>query len=163
MVYLVGVDHQVQHNGQPMTPKREEATRAFYTFLELKAKDLNISMFAEEFNDDALRNSCASAATVRDLAHRLGLKHRFCEPTRQERKELGISKDRDRREQFWLSCLEPHLNSETILFVCGADHLESFQNKLLGKGVKAKILPEQYGIGLAPLVITEQYGNFLDL
>lgn len=163
MVYLLGVDHQVQHNGLAMTPERENATRDFCMFLELKIKNLNISMFAEEFNEDALRISRASVAIVRDVAARLGLKHLYCDPTRQERKELGSSNDLDRREQFWLSRLEPHLNGETILFVCGADHLESFQKKLLDNGVKAEILPEQYGIGLPPLVITEKSGVFLDL
>lgn len=163
MVYLVGVDHQVQHNGLDMTPERESATRVFCTFLKLKATSLNISMFAEELNEDALCRSRASIAIVRDVANRLGLKHLYCDPNCRERKELGSNNDLDRREQFWLSRLEPHLDSETILFVCGAGHLESFQKKLFDKGVKAEILPEQYGVGLPSLVIMEKSGVFLDL
>ncbi len=163
MVYLLGVDHQVQHNGPPMTPDRDHATHDFCMFLKSQAKDLNISMLAEEFSEDALRISKAHVAIVKDVAHSLGLKHLFCDPTRRERVELGINNDLDRREQFWLSRLEHHCNSETILLVCGAGHLESFREKLQDKGVKAKVLPDQFGIGLPPLMITEKSGVFLDL
>ncbi|HQY59347.1 MAG: hypothetical protein WBB60_16915 [Nitrospira sp.] len=162
MVYLLGVGHQVQHNGPPMTPEREHATRDFCTFLKSRAKDLNISMLAEEFSEDALRISKAHVAIVKDVAHSLGLKHLFCDPTRQERVERGINNNLESREQYWLSRLEHHYDSETILLVCGADHLESFREKLQDKGVKAEILPDQFGIGLPPLMITEKSGVFLD-
>lgn len=162
MVYLIGVDHQVQHNGPPMTPDRETATRNFCKVLKLSAKKLNISILAEEFNEDALRISKASTATVRDAADCLGLKHLFCDPTRQERKDLGINNDRDLRERFWLSRLGIHLNNETILFVCGADHLESFRRKLLDNGVTAEILAEQHGIGLPPPETILKSRAFLD-
>ena len=163
MVYLLGVDHQVQHSGLPMTPERDKATRDFCTFLKSMVKDLNISMLVEEFNEDALRMNNVSISIVKNVAEGVELKHLYCDPTRQERKALGIDNDLDRREQFWLSRLEPHLNYERILLVCGASHLESFQRRLLDKGVKAEVLPAQFGVGLPPLGTTEMFGTFLDL
>ncbi len=150
MVYLVGVDHQVQHNGASMSPERERATRDFSAFLESKAEALGITILAEEFTADLLKLNRASTATVQKVAIGLGVRHVFCDPTRTEREELGIHKDNDRREDFWLSYIEKHLKCETILFVCGPQHLETFKSKLGKKGVQAEILPEQFGIGLPP-------------
>jgi hypothetical protein len=162
MVYLVGVDHQVQHNGPPMSQARKDATLDFSTFLKAKAKELNISMLAEEFNEDALKGSQASTATVNEVAKELGLKHLFCDPTYIQRKELGIYKDNHKRECFWLSCLEDHLVCEKIIFVCGRDHLESFEAKLVEKGFRAEILPEKFGIGLPRLMYTIGGSNLLE-
>ncbi len=60
LVCLLGVDHQVQHSGLPMTPERDKETRDFCAFLKSMVKDLNISMLAEEFNEDALRMNAYS-------------------------------------------------------------------------------------------------------
>lgn len=153
MVYLIGVDHQVQNNGGSMSPERRRAIGDFSAFLDSKAKELDVTMLAEEFNEDLVKSNRASNATVQKVAMHLGLKHLFCDPTRTEREELGIHDDNDRREDFWLSCIEKHLKRERILFVCGAQHLETFKSQLIKKGVHAEILPERFGIGLPPPTI----------
>ena len=81
LLYLVGVDHQVQHDGPTMIPEREQAISSFCQFLETKAKELRISMLAEELNEDALEMSRASRSTVQEVAKRIGLRHLFCDPT----------------------------------------------------------------------------------
>jgi hypothetical protein len=147
MIYLVGVDHQIQYRGSNMTPEREEATRAFKEFIVAKSKQLNVSLIAEEFNEDVVKRNHASSVTLMEVASQLGIDHRFSDPTVQQRKDLGIGKDLDRREEFWITSLKDALNRD-IIFVCGAAHLNTFRKKLTAKGLEAEILPEQFGIGL---------------
>lgn len=109
-------------------------------------------LLAEEFNEDALKISRASESTVRGIAKQLGIRHLFCDPTSAQRKELGIGKDIDLRENYWLACLNEH-RTENILFVCGAGHLETFGNKLIQDGYQVQVLSEQFGIGLPPPII----------
>jgi hypothetical protein len=45
MIYLVGVDHQVQHDGPTMIPEWEKAISDFCHFLEVKAKEKTFSGF----------------------------------------------------------------------------------------------------------------------
>lgn len=152
-IYLVGVDHQVQHNGPTMIPEREKAISDFCDFLEAKSKELRISVMAEEFNEDALELSRASKSTVQQIAERLGLKHLYCDPTKNMRIKLGIHNDRDLREEYWLSCLNDYIKAERILFVCGLEHLDTFHQKLTLKGLPAIKLLETFGIGLPPPIL----------
>jgi hypothetical protein len=160
IVYLVGVDHQVQHDGPTMILEREKATSDFCQFLETKANEFHITLIAEELNEDALKLSRASKSTVQDVAKRLGLIHLFCDPTIAERKQLRIHKDQDLREEHWLSRLSNYRDGETILFVCGADHLETFSKKLTTtKRSESVILPEKFGIGLPAPILPAQSGG----
>lgn len=157
MIYLVGVDHQVQYNSGSMSQERKSEILKFTQFIELKSKELKISMLAEEFNDEAVRRNRASSSILQEIAQRFGFKHAFCDPTTAERKELDIGDDKDLREQFWVSRLDSYLESENILLVCGASHLESFKTKLDAKGIRVEILPETFGMGLPAPVVT--YGT----
>jgi hypothetical protein len=149
MVYLVGVDRQLQHNGSrpPMSAVRSDAIERFSKFLVSTSAELKISLFAEEFNEEQLIHAEGSRATVRDVAHRLGAKHRFCDPLWIQRRHLRLQLD-DRREEFWLWYLGDYLYSETILFVCGQQHLQQVYTKLQAKGVRTAILPERWGTAL---------------
>jgi hypothetical protein len=162
MIYLIGVDHQVQHDGPTLISEREKAIAEFSIFLKSKAKALNITMLAEELNEDSLKGSRASESTVREIAKQLGLKHLFCDPTRAQRKELGINKDIDLRENYWLSGLEDYRTEKNILFVCGAGHLETFGQKLIKAGYQVDILPEKFGIGLPTPIIFSSSAVMID-
>jgi hypothetical protein len=138
-----------------MTPERETATQAFTEFLVTKSKDLNISLIAEELNEDVVKRNHISSVTAVEVAKQLGIDHRFSDPTAQQRKELEIGKNIDRREDFWLSSLKDDFNRE-IIFICGASHLETFQKRLAAKGLQVAILPEQFGVGLpAPILFND--------
>jgi hypothetical protein len=149
MVYLIGVDRQLQHNGSrpPMTAARREATHRLSQFLVAKGAELKISLFAEEFNEEDLARADGSAVTVRDVAHRLRAKHRFVEPVWSQRRLLRLHHT-DRREEFWLWFLGDYLYSETILLVCGESHLQNVCAKLRARRVQATILPECRGRAL---------------
>jgi hypothetical protein len=151
MVYLLGVNHQVQHNGCEMTLAREKQILELSNFLRAKASKLSVSVFAEEFSEYLMQTNKATIATVRKAAEDLGIKHVFCDPDSTERVKAGIKHgDNDKRELFWLARLEDY-KDRTIFFVCGDDHLASFHAKLVARGFQASILPERFGIGLPPL------------
>jgi hypothetical protein len=130
-----------------MSALRLDATRRLSTFLLAKGMELKISLFAEQFNEDDLAHADGSTVTVRDVARRLGAKHRFFEPVWTQRRLLRLHFD-DRREAFWLWYLGDYLYTDTILFVCGVKHLHSVFAKLRARGVHATILPERWGAGL---------------
>ena len=151
LVYLVGVDHLIQHTCSMWADKEEQIER-FSAFLARKARDLKISGLAEEFNDELLRINHTQISTVAAVAQSLGLEHLFCEPNTQEKEALGISdndtpENRDARERFWLERLRP-LCGKRVLFVCGDEHLHSFRAKLREAGIPAKIIAEGWGKGL---------------
>jgi hypothetical protein len=114
VIYLLGVDHQVQYRGPAVTPDREKATKEFSEFIEAKSKELKISLIAEELSEDVIRRNHASSVTAMEVAKQLGIDHRFCDPTKNQRKELDIGQDIDRREEFWLSCLKDYLDRGTF-------------------------------------------------
>jgi hypothetical protein len=116
---------------------------------------LNVTLIAEEFNEDVIKRNHATSVTAKEVAKQLGIDHRFSDPTVQQRKDLGIGKDLDRREEFWIRSLKDDLNRD-IIFICGADHLDTFHKKLTANGLEVEILPEQFGVGLpAPTLFSD--------
>lgn len=103
------------------------------------------------------------------VARRLNLPHVFCEPNYTERQELGlragdemvdhvngIANRTDRgflevqseevrkqfavRESFWVTRLAPHdPDTNSVVFICGADHCETFSETLRQKGLEARL------------------------
>ncbi len=97
MVYLIGIDHLMQYNNY-IVP--ENLFIQFREYLSSKALELNISLMAEEFSEEALYQVyCAAEATVKSVADRLGIAHRFCDPEESDRKQLGIPHFADIKEQ----------------------------------------------------------------
>ena len=90
MIYLIGVDHKIQHDGKNSYNKNKR--KAFSDYIVNKVKDLSICLLAEEFNEDALDQSSANESTVRKVAKKIGVDHRFCDPGYEIRRELGIPK-----------------------------------------------------------------------
>lgn len=145
MVFLVGVDHIIQHNGFSW-PKKESAINEFSEYLESKVQELKVAVIAEEFSDETLRINNVPMSTAQMVAQRLGLKHVLCDPDSKERKARGISND-DERENIWIERLSDAID-ETILFICGDSHLESFKDKLLSRGVATEIISRGWGTEL---------------
>ncbi|MAZ67631.1 hypothetical protein CL652_02580 [bacterium] len=161
MIYLIGVDHYLQHDGNESA--KPELRSAFKNFLKNEITALGVDVIAEEFNEDAIRWSMASHSTLGRLAEELRITHLYCEPTIQERKELEIpsygqikktlglsptipieeeirmvsEKQKEYfapRENFWLNKLTPFL-SDTVLFVLGSKHMDSFSSLLEQKAI----------------------------
>lgn len=145
MVFIVGVDHIIQHNGFSWAAKLS-AIKVFSEYLEKIAQDFDVTVIAEEFSEESLRINHVPMSTAQIVAKRINLKHLFCDPNREERKALGISNDDD-RERIWVERLRDVIN-ETILFICGDRHLVSFKDKLLSEGVAIEIISQGWGAEL---------------
>ncbi len=88
MIYLIGVKHEFQHDGNSCV---DIASRnKFSAFLKNKAKEYNVALLAEEFNEDCLKNSKGNISIVKKAAEELKIKHRFCELSKDERKAKNI-------------------------------------------------------------------------
>lgn len=87
MIYLIGVNHIVQHNGNGSNP---DVNAEFSEFLKDNIIQLGITFCAEEFNEEALEMSNASESTLLRIARELQIEHRYCDPDSTERRKLGI-------------------------------------------------------------------------
>ena len=145
MVHLVGVDHMIQHGGA-MTEVKKRFVDVFAVYLESSARELKVTEIAEEFSQDALGKSNTIYCTAREVAAKLGIRHRFCDPTAEERRQYDIFTD-DHREQFWLRRLSGP-KEEDILFICGDNHIENFSRRLTEAGYSNKILSRRWGFEL---------------
>jgi len=95
MVYIIGIDHLLQYNG----PVPEYLLEEFRNFLSARIIEFNISVIAEEFNEEFLFEVLgATEATAKIVAGKSGVDHIFCDPEEHERKVLGIPYYADVRE-----------------------------------------------------------------
>ena len=163
MVYLIGVNHQVQFTNRS---SNLSLINNFTSLLEKTALDKDIFLIAEEFSMDALKLWQASACTARDVSKKLKIKHLFCDPSKKEQKKLGYPTQEERakeagsnlaldiqevekkyfpiRENYWFKKIEPYIN-ENILFVCGQSHIESFSVLLKKNKIDCEILSQNWG------------------
>lgn len=169
MIYLLGVDHQVQHQ------KDIQISKNFLFYLTKKVKELNITVIGEEWSSELLEENGVTTTTPQDVARELNIAHIFCNPNSEEMKILGIpnreaiknklgikglvflNSYEDKqiiaeqrkyfpiKERFWLNKIKNRLR-ENIIFVCGTDHLKSFGKLLSDSGCKFQILPKRFDI-----------------
>lgn len=113
MIYLIGVDHKIQHNGIGCADL--SLRNKFSAFLKDKIQEYGITLLAEEFNEDCLKN-LKDIATIKNVAEELKIEHRFCELSENERKVRKIlSPSEIYSEKLNIhsySGLKPNLNKE---------------------------------------------------
>lgn len=131
MIYLIGVDHIVQHD------RSHKETKRFIPYLEDKIISLGIKFVGEEWNEDAEMIGIFKTTTVQDIARDYKVKHEFCDPRKGETENRSFAV----REKFWYKKILNRVDDEMI-FICGSEHLPSFSKFLKSKGVYVKILPE---------------------
>ena len=158
-VYIVGTDHDMQHDApsrRAAPDKVQRARREFQAYLYTLVDRLKLQVIAEEFSQQALDGYNAES-TVRPVADKLGIEHRFCDPGATERVELGLPhpfldhcEEREKpqlnriRESYWLDRLSDVLHRD-ILFICGAEHVHSFCELVRSKGIDAAVEMEHFG------------------
>ncbi|AKH38458.1 MULTISPECIES: hypothetical protein [Nitrosomonas] len=150
-VFLVGTSHSIQVKNF-----------GFEVFLKNLCEMHEICSIAEEMSYESLMAINHLATIPQQLATKLGLEHRFCDPGQSERAKLGIAHIIDisskgflsgwseteikkriaeshvERERYWMEQIQK-LNQWPLLFVCGADHVESFRNILVQEDIKVCI------------------------
>ncbi len=144
-VYLVGVDHRVQWIPASSSSEWEVVILGFIKFVYEKSELLGIDLIAEEFSEYLIEHNHAEDSTARRAAREIGIPHLFCDPDPHERKDLGIQNDDD-REKEWLRRII-NSGSSRILFICGDNHIASFQALLTDTGHKAEIVGGNWGKG----------------
>lgn len=149
-VVLIGTSHQFQR-GHPSCSQEEE--QQFVDFIQAVCLKYRVAAVGEEMSAQLMIKEPRSETTCATVASRLGLQHTYCEPLPQERAALGIQDKQslqaealrqqwpdaklnaeirhsfELRESYWLRKLE-EMDLWPVVFVCGADHVDSFQAKL---------------------------------
>ncbi len=155
-VLLVGTRHDYQIPGKPGSDQ-------FRALLSATCPEWNIRLLAEEMSLDALSRFGATISVCKQVADSLIIQHRYCDPSIEEQKALGIANPekaspgafspscdyyepdpevRDAnaiRERCWLEHII-ELDLWPALFVCGAHHTASFQNLLRTRLVTVHVL-----------------------
>ena len=174
MVYLIGVYHESQYTNDKTKPADFQIVTKFTNYLENEVRSRNVTLIAEESNDEIMRMNEAKTRTVCDVAVKVcGIKHIYCDPDRSEKKSLGIlcydqikekiglkglvirPQDKERikeekrkyhpiKEQRWFECIKDKLH-EPIIFVCGDGHVKNFCSLLTEHGYEATILKTGWG------------------
>lgn len=160
MIYLVGVDHDVQHNGRVNRlpeDRADEIRHEFQLYIESVARKERVQVIAEEGCEEINAYLGATATMPRLAAETLGIEHRYIEPCGETRKGLGIPDGpynhlpENRkveiysiREQYWLELLED-MNSLSILVVCGGLHVHSFSELLSKNGKVSSVIDAGWG------------------
>ena len=100
---------------------------------------------------DALKWHDEGKSTPRRVAVHLSLRHRYCDPNSNERNEHKIDcEDHQKRERYWLKQLlrAPKPGEREIewpvLFICGADHVESFSTLLKEGGYRIERINDDW-------------------
>ena len=156
-VILIGTSHAYQFGDGAVfgdTTCSSEDAKQFRQYLTDVHNLHRIRAFAEEMSLDALAEMELTASLPKIVADKLSVCHRYCDPTHQEKVQLGIRQDNDIRsdhmvdgwtkeqieadvlargslpsdrirEQFWLRSIQG-LDVWPLLFICGANHFTSF-------------------------------------
>jgi hypothetical protein len=163
-VYIIGTSHYFQIPGK----RRPEETRAFNSLLQSMSDQYQVHAIAEEMNLERLSREGQQESTCKKVADKLGLIHRYCDPTSETRKKLGmiidesdihlqklwsglseeqvnrkIRDEHKKREQYWLKELQD-LEVFPVLFICGANHALSFADVVSQGGLPSEVLYENW-------------------
>lgn len=151
VIFLVGVDHSVQHDGRVAYEGKEfqQLRDGFPQYLaDITFKNF-ANAIAEESNQEVLNKFNATDSVAREVASSLNLRHLFCEASIEERERMGIKstadpKDYELRETCWIKKMEL-VKENPILFVVGASHIESFANLARSRNHQIFVIDPYYG------------------
>lgn len=173
MFFIVGLAHREQcsGNGNPHTP----AQIKYVATLEILIHRVSPSCIAEEDSEEALA-SRKSFSLAKPIAKKFDIEHRFCDPTMDERKEIGyrdnsnlqvnifMHDDRNMTQQeiqakaraseiakYWRVREEFWLRKlndlkTNVIFVCGDGHVETFTALLSEKEIPFEVVERGIGV-----------------
>jgi hypothetical protein len=145
MIYIIGTAHartqmwsDAIRNGECLDTDAATVEQ-FQLYLRDAAISLDAAVIAEELSQQVVEDRPGGASVAEQVAHDLQLMHLYCDPDRDERQKLCIKTGAE-REAIWLLRLQRlHPNSTSIIFVCGADHCNSFKAMLDQNELRAQI------------------------
>ena len=160
-VLIVGTDHQLQMG---VSDVERSSCEAFEKQLLDWCKSENVDSIAEEMNDKAWERTRLESTThfdktvPRKVAETLGLEHMDCDdaPDIPEIADVRLMvwwkgsdeaeelKNRDTKREFhWMSKLVSWRKNR-VLFVCGFEHVTSFQAKLENRNIETRIVAKNW-------------------
>lgn len=144
MLYLIGVNHVVQFD-EPSRATNSKIVRekraSFKAHVSEMIEKFNITVLAEEFNDEAKKKWGVSETTLEKFRRTKAIEqHRFCAPGGPE--------------NIWLSKIDDCKN-KNVLFVCGGDHLEAFRKILTTAGFNVEVAPNSWNINSAEFYFSD--------
>ena len=128
----------------------------FETYLENLVKEIRPEAICEEYSDTKIREHQEIDDKVYSIPKKIcgdhALMHIFCDPDICERSRLysayGTTAEEDEknghpvREREWLRRIAPLLPHTSILFICGADHVATFGQKLKENGFAVEVISQ---------------------
>jgi hypothetical protein len=159
-VFLVGTSHEYQ---RPLAGSSDQGPEQFRAMVAAACQREDVKAIAEEMSVEALDLHGVHQSVCKQLADILHIAHRYCDPGTEERKALGIIDDDTIRMAGFLANRDPQqveadvrasyairegrwlehslaLDAWPVLFVCGANHTESFRALLLNDGIIVHVL-----------------------
>lgn len=171
MLHIIGIAHRAQ--ARKPNAQKTEAQQAFEDCLRTTINRVKPAFIGEEDSEEALTKR-GEASISKEVAVDAGMEHRFCDPTQQQRIDLGymdcmsiemylsmtetlssqelrlkaqaieIARYFPIREQFWFEQLHGGRDVD-VIFVCGDGHVATFCKLLSENGVDYEIV--QRGLG----------------
>ena len=159
-IVLIGTSHEYQHCGKP-------GADVFERFIMSHLDSPTFTAIAEEMSCEALSEQGTAQSVGSQVACQRDIRHLYCDPNSQTRNRLGVrqeaeiriaasfanhSEERvrqliqesyDLREQYWLDQILT-LDCWPVLFICGANHVDSFRTKIEARGLSASILTRDW-------------------
>ncbi len=160
MFHIVGTNHDLQHDGEPVEttwPAANKAREQLKKYLHKLADQTHPILVAEELSEWYLTQIKKGAGSIlkqvadgRSDWQRIPYGHRFCDPDRDKRNALNLDIGSHPctpdllRECYWLACLLDVLKHD-VLFVCGAVHVKSFSSLLRNRGIALRVRTRYFG------------------
>ena len=165
-IVLFGTCHSLQFG-----ERSDAESHQFQNELKRVCREYEIQLITEEASEDILEHKKSLALEV---ANDLGLDHEAFDLSRQERRMFKIEDDHlavaafnlhqdedfDQlfktlsqclsnpiRECYWYACMLDccvRFDSQSTLFICGADHIDAMHNLIESTGMKVLIAHDDY-------------------
>lgn len=158
MIHLVGTNHELQHSARPKRAAEVLVVKArgtFQEYLRTQIKRLNPAVVAEESVEEVMK-CLGTESSVKAVAEECGVKHLYCDLDSETRATLGVPignehltreerrKYHNIREQYWYQQIKSFAD-QTVLFVCGAEHVPTFRALLKENECQVETLCEYWG------------------
>lgn len=103
-VWIIGTSHNYQ---QLRLGANDLGPEQFRVVLTAISSDKGVRAMGEEMSLESLELNGAYDSVCRQVAHALGIPHRYCDPCSEERRDLGIIKgDPLLESRLWADCEE---------------------------------------------------------
>ena len=140
-IFILGTFHSLQRG---LKDAPEGTYGEFQRMVRHAAQHHSVRTIGEEMSVMALGET---VSLPKKIAAELDVSHKFCDPDKNERLSLGLPvvdcpSTWAGREAEWLNRLQ--FVEFPVLFICGAEHVDSFEKKCAAHGIVATVLERDW-------------------